>query len=218
MINTMDINSVDMTSSAAALISLDDVLSLRRMVLGGKMVNPAVIQRWEHRVKLLSSYGLSECTQLNWRHRLQSNVSSRLIRQPYDTTTSYILLPGTTELAPLLVPRELCLGGAQLARGYLHRPDETAKRFIPNPFGKGKLYQTGDMAVHHADRSVKLIGRIDFQVKINGHRVDPGEPNSIIQAIKEVEDSAVVPASVNNRTVLVAAVVSRPDTEWEALI
>ncbi|EDP52231.1 hypothetical protein EMGR_001523 [Emarellia grisea] len=218
MINTMDINSVDMTSSAAALISPDDVPSLRRMVLGGEMVNPAVIQRWEHRVELLSSYGLSECTQLNWRHRLQSNVSSRLIGQPYDTTTSYILLPGTTELAPLLVPGELCLGGAQLARGYLHRPDETAKRFIPNPFGKGKLYRTGDMAVRHADGSVELIGRIDFQVKINGHRVDPGEPNSIIQAIEEVEDSAVVPASVNNRTVLVAAVVSRPDTEWEALV
>ncbi|KAH1483052.1 Nonribosomal peptide synthetase 7, partial [Aspergillus fumigatus] len=74
------------------------------------------------------------------------------------------------------------------------------------------------MAVRHADGSVELIGRIDFQVKINGHRVDPGEPNSIIQAIEEVEDSAVVPASVNNRTVLVAAVVSRPDTEWEALV
>ncbi|EAW21021.1 putative nonribosomal peptide synthase [Aspergillus fischeri NRRL 181] len=218
MINTMDINSVDMTSSAAALISPDDVPSLRRMVLGGEMVNPAVIPTWEHRVELLSSYGLSECTQLNWRHRLQSNVSSRMIGQPFDTTTSYILIPGTTELAPLLVPGELCLGGAQLARGYLHRPEETTKRFIPNPFGKGRLYRTGDMAVRHADGSVELVGRIDFQVKINGHRVDPGEPNSIIQAIEEVEDSAVVPASVNNRTVLVAAVVSRPDTEWEALV
>jgi non-ribosomal peptide synthetase component F len=93
------------------------------MVLGGEMVNPTVIQTWEHRVELLSSYGLSECTQLNWRHRLQSNASSRMIGQPYDTTTSYILIPGTTELAPLLVPGELCLGGAQLARGYLARPE-----------------------------------------------------------------------------------------------
>ncbi|PKX88642.1 putative nonribosomal peptide synthase [Aspergillus novofumigatus IBT 16806] len=218
MINTMDVNSVDMTSSAAALISPDDVPSLRRMVLGGEMVNPTVIQTWEHRVELLSSYGLSECTQLNWRHRLQSNVSSRMIGQPYDTTTSYILIPGATELAPLLVPGELCLGGAQLARGYLDRPEETAKRFIQNPFGKGRLYRTGDMAVRHADGSVELVGRIDFQVKINGHRVDPGEPNSIIQAIEEVEDSAVVPASVNNRTVLVAAVVSRAGTDWEALV
>ncbi|KAF4181180.1 hypothetical protein CNMCM7927_000746 [Aspergillus lentulus] len=218
MINTMNVNSIDMTSSAAALISPDDVPSLRRMVLGGEMVNPTVIQTWEHRVELLSSYGLSECTQLNWRHRLQSNVSSRMIGQPYDTTTSYVLIPGTTELAPLLVPGELCLGGAQLARGYLHHSEETTKRFIQNPFGKGRLYRTGDMAVRHADGLVELVGRIDFQVKINGHRVDPGEPNSIIQANEEVEDSAVVPASVNNRAVLVAAVVSRPDIDWEALV
>lgn len=218
MINTMNVNSVDMTSSTAALILPDDVPSLRRMVLGGEMVNPTVIQTWEHRVELLSSYGLSECTQLNWRHRLQSNVSSRMIGQPYDTTTSYVLIPGTTELAPLLVPGELCLGGAQLARGYLHHPEETTTRFIRNPFGKGRLYRTGDMAVRHADGLVELVGRIDFQVKINGHRVDPGEPNSIIQANEEVEDSAVVPASVNNRAVLVAAVVSCPDIDWEALV
>ncbi|KAF7128709.1 hypothetical protein CNMCM5793_003560 [Aspergillus hiratsukae] len=218
MINAMDVNSVDMTSTAAALISPGDVPSVRRMVLGGDMVNPTVIQTWAHRVELVSSYGLSECTQLNWRHRLQPNVSSRMIGQPYDTTTSYILIPGSTELSPLLVPGELCLGGAQLARGYSNRPEETTKRFIQNPFGKGRLYRTGDMAVRHADGSVEMIGRIDFQVKINGHRVDPGEPNSIIQAIEQVEDSAVVPASVNNRTVLVAAVVSRPDTDWEALV
>jgi acyl-coenzyme A synthetase/AMP-(fatty) acid ligase len=74
------------------------------------------------------------------------------------------------------------------------------------------------MALRHADGSVELVGRTDFQVKINGHRVDPGEPNSIIQAIEEVENSAIVPASVNSRTVLVAAVVSRAGTDWEALV
>ncbi|KAL5363155.1 Nonribosomal peptide synthetase 7 [Aspergillus floccosus] len=218
MIKIMDVNSVDMTSSAATLLSPTDVPSLRRMVLGGDMVNPTVIQKWEHRVELLSSYGLSECTQLNWRHRLHSNVSPRMIGQPYDTTTSYILVPGTTKLSPLLVPGELCLGGAQLARGYLHRPEETLHRFIQNPFGGGKLYRTGDMAVRHANGSVELVGRIDFQAKINGNRVDPGEPNSIIQGTGEVGDSAVVPASVNERTVLVAAIVSRPDTNWEDLV
>lgn len=218
MIHIMDVNAVDMTPSAAALISPGDVPSLRRMVLGGDMINPAIIRTWEHRVKLFSSYGLSECTQLNWRYRLNTNASSRMIGQPYDTTTSYILHPGSTQLSPLLVPGELCLGGAQLAKGYLNRPDETAKRFIRNAFGKGRLYRTGDLAVRHADGSVEMIGRIDFQVKINGHRVDPGEPRSIIQAVEEVEDSAVVPASLSNRTVLVAAVVSRVDADWDALV
>ncbi|KAA8643885.1 Nonribosomal peptide synthetases (NRPS) [Aspergillus tanneri] len=217
-INTMEINSVDITSTAAALLSPDDVPSLRRIALGGEMANPIVVQTWAHRVELLSSYGLSECTQLNWRYRLQRDVSARIIGQPFDTTTSYILAPATTELSPLLVPGELCLGGAQLAREYLNNSEETERRFIRNPFGQGILYRTGDMAVRHADGSIEMIGRIDFQVKINGQRVDPGEPNSIIQIVEGVKHSAVVSALVNKKMVLVAVVVSRVDAEWAALV
>ncbi|PYI02181.1 nonribosomal peptide synthase [Aspergillus sclerotiicarbonarius CBS 121057] len=217
-INSMHISSVDMTSTTAALLSPESVPSLRRMVLGGELVNPAVVQTWAHRVELLSSYGLSECTQLNWRYRLQGDQSSRIIGQPFDTTTSYILLPGTTTLSPLLIPGELCLGGAQLARGYLNNPDETGRRFIPNPFGQGKLYRTGDMAVRHADGSIEMIGRIDFQVKINGQRVDPAEPNAVIQSHGEVKQSVVVPATVAGKTALVAVIVSRADGDWESLV
>lgn len=218
MINTMQINSIDMTSTTAALISPDKVPSLRRLVLGGEMVNSTVIQKWAHRVELFSSYGLSECTQLNWRCRLLSDANARNIGQPFDTTTSYILTPGTTSASPLLTPGELCLGGAQLARGYLNLPEETEKRFIRNPFGQGRLYRTGDMAVRHADGSIEMIGRIDFQVKINGQRVDPGEPNSVIQAHEDVEHSAVVPALVNKKMLLVAVIVSRADSDWDSLV
>ncbi|RJE24545.1 Condensation domain protein [Aspergillus sclerotialis] len=217
-INNMEVNSVDMTSSAAILIKPDSVPSLRRIVLGGEMVSPSVIQTWAHRVELLSSYGLSECTQLNWRYALQNDTSPRIIGQPFDTTTSYILTPGTTDLSPLLVPGELCLGGSQLARGYLNKSQETEKQFIDNPFGKGRLYRTGDIAVRHADGSVELIGRIDFQVKINGQKVDPGEPNSIIQTHKGVKQSVVVPALVNSKLVLVAVVVSHSNSDWESLV
>ncbi|GLB08010.1 nonribosomal peptide synthase [Aspergillus tubingensis] len=218
-INSMHITSVDMTSTTASLLSPDNVPSLRRMVLGGELVNPAVVQTWSHRVELLSSYGLSECTQLNWRYRLQdTQSSSRIIGQPFDTTTSYILVPGTTALSPLLIPGELCLGGAQLARGYLNNPEETARRFISNPFGQGKLYRTGDLAVRHADGSIEMIGRIDFQVKINGQRVDPAEPNAVIQSYEEVKQSAVVPAAVGGKTALVGVVVSRADGDWDSLV
>ncbi|KAJ5550506.1 non-ribosomal peptide synthetase [Penicillium sp. DV-2018c] len=217
-INTMQINSIDMTSTTASLISPDEVPLLRRLVLGGEMVSSTVIQRWAHRVELFSSYGLSECTQLNWRCRLSSDSNPRNIGQPSDTTTSYILIPGTVKFSPLLVPGELCLGGAQLARGYLNLPEETKKRFIDNPFGHGRLYRTGDMAVRHADGSIEMMGRIDFQVKINGQRIDPGEPNSVIQAHEDIEQSAVVPVSVKGKMLLVGVVVSRAECEWDPLV
>ncbi|KAM3532778.1 hypothetical protein MY4038_003955 [Beauveria bassiana] len=216
-IQRMAISSIDMTSTTAALITPDQVPTLRRMVLGGELVSPAVVETWGHRVQLYSSYGLSECTQLNWRHRLHSDAgsSARVIGMPYDTTTSYIVDPNTMELSPLLVPGELCLGGAQIASGYLNAAEETAKRFVANPFGDGKIYRTGDMAVRHADGSVELVGRIDFQAKINGQRVDPAEPNSFLQKHESVKHSAVVPCIINNKTVLVAAVVmTEGETAW----
>ena len=80
------------------------------------MINSTVVQKWAHRVELFSSYGLSECTQLNWRCRLLSDADAQNIGQPCDTINSYILTPGTSRVSPLLVPGELCLGGAQLAR------------------------------------------------------------------------------------------------------
>ncbi|KAL6857396.1 NRPS [Amphichorda felina] len=218
-INMMKVSSIDMTSTTATLISPDEVPSLRRITLGGEMVNPTIIKTWATRVQLLSSYGLSECTQLNWRHKLQNHVGARIIGQPLDTTTSYVLAPGGTSLSPLLVPGELCLGGPQLAKGYLNHPHETEKRFIRNPFGQGRLYRTGDTAIRHADGSIELIGRIDFQVKINGQRVDPSEPNTVIQLHEKVEQSAVVPTLVGNKTALVAVVISRIDDDgWESLV
>lgn len=216
-INTMKITSIDMTSSTAKLLSPDNVPSLQRMVLGGEPVSAKVVGIWSHRLELYSSYGLSECTQLNWRQRLRNDDHYRIIGQPFDTTTSYVLEPETTNLCPLLVPGELCLGGAQLARGYLGNEKETLSRFIPNPFSKGRLYRTGDMAVRHADGSIEMVGRSDFQIKINGQRIDPGEPNGILQAHPEVENSAIVPAVVNEKPILVAAVVPHSDRAWEVV-
>lgn len=124
------------------------------------------------------------------------------------------MCPGTTLLAPLLVPGELCLGGHQLSQGYLNRPEKTREVFIDNPFGLGKLYRTGDLVITHADGSIEMVGRIDFSIKINDQRVDPGESNSIIQLQPYVRDSAVVAASISGRRRLVAVVVLKHDIPY----
>jgi amino acid adenylation domain-containing protein len=162
--------------------------------------------------------GLSENTQFNWRHIIENGQNPQNIGRPSDTTTSYVLKPGTTELAPILVPGELCLGGHQLARGYLNRPEKTKEVFIDNPFGPGKLYRTGDLVLTCADGSIEMIGRIDFSIKINDQRVDPGESNSIIQLHPQVKDSSVVAASISGRRVLVAVIVPADETNWDRLL
>ena len=90
------------------------------------------------------------------------------------------------------VPGELCVAGEGLAKGYLHRPELTEAKFVPNPFGEGKLYRSGDLARWLPDGNLEYLGRIDDQVKIRGFRIELGEIESVIRGLEEVKDCAVI--------------------------
>ncbi|PGH05141.1 hypothetical protein AJ79_06889 [Helicocarpus griseus UAMH5409] len=175
IINIMQVSVIDVTPSTATLIDPNSVPTLRLMTVAGELINPALLPVGLDRLELLNAYGLSEVTQINWRHVMHRSQNPQNIGRPVDSTRSYVFVPGTTRLAAILEPSELCLGGHQLAKSYLNRPEKTQESFIQNPFGPGPLYRTGDMVVTHPDGSIEMIGRIDFQVKINGQRVEPGE-------------------------------------------
>ncbi|MCJ1247060.1 hypothetical protein MMC30_004271 [Trapelia coarctata] len=217
MIRRMRVNVIDVTPSTASLIDPDGVPSLRRMTVAGELINPAILPVWMDRIELLNAYGLSEVTQINWRHVMHKGQSPQNIGRPHDSTRAYVLVPGTLRLAAILEPGELCLGGHQLAKAYLNRPEKTQMAFLTNPFGPGRLYRTGDMVVTHPDGSIEMIGRIDFQVKINGQRVEPGETNFHLQRHSEVYDSCTVSATVAGKDSLVAVIVPRHDLAWSRL-
>lgn len=214
----MQVNVIDVTPSTALLLTPGAVPCLRRMTVAGELINPALIPLWVDKLELLNAYGLSENTQVNWRHEMVLGQNPQKIGRPSDTTTSFVLNPGTTELTPLLIPGELCLGGDQLATHYINRPEKTAESFISNPFGPGRLYRTGDMVIAHEDGSIEMVGRIDFQVKINDQRVEPGDSNTIIQTHPGVLNSSVVAISLDGKNALVAVIVPKNrGSEWTKL-
>ncbi|HEX8903565.1 MAG TPA: amino acid adenylation domain-containing protein, partial [Longimicrobiaceae bacterium] len=109
---------------------------------------------------------------------------------------------------PAGVPGELLVGGGGVARGYLHRPGPTAERFIPDPFGAGRVYRTGDRCRWLPDGSVEFLGRLDAQVKIRGFRVEPGEVEAALRRCAGVSACAVaVRADAGGQARLVAYVV-----------
>jgi acyl-coenzyme A synthetase/AMP-(fatty) acid ligase len=93
---------------------------------------------------------------------------------------------------PLRVAGELYIGGVQVARGYLARPELTAKAFVPNPFDKGRLYKTGDLARYREDEAIEFLGRIDQQVKLRGQRIGLGEIEVMLKSHGAARDCVVV--------------------------
>jgi acyl-coenzyme A synthetase/AMP-(fatty) acid ligase len=106
--------------------------------------------------------------------------------------TSIHILDETLQPVPIGVAGELVIGGVQVARGYLGRPELTAEKFVPNPFGEGRLYKTGDLARYRADGVIEYLGRLDHQVKLRGFRIELGEIEDALRQHPAIKDAAVV--------------------------
>ncbi|MDT0330171.1 non-ribosomal peptide synthetase [Nocardiopsis lambiniae] len=111
---------------------------------------------------------------------------------PVQNTSLYVLGPhGGPQ--PVGVPGELCIGGVQVARGYLDRPELTREKFVKDPYSPGgRLYRTGDLARLLSDGNIEYLGRIDDQVKIRGNRVELGEVQNALVGLDEVRDAVVI--------------------------
>lgn len=103
-----------------------------------------------------------------------------------------LLLDGAMNPVPPGAVGELYLGGAAVARGYLHAPAETAARFVPDPNGDGtRLFRTGDLARFDPQQGFVQLGRADSQLKVRGNRVEPGEVEAVLRRAPGVGDAAV---------------------------
>ena len=112
------------------------------------------------------------------------------IGRPLGNTQFYIL-DSRLRPVPVGTPGELHIGGAGLARGYLNRDELTASKFMPNPFGSGRIYKTGDLACYLPHGLVHCLGRVDHQVKIRGFRIELGEVESVLRQHDGIADAVV---------------------------
>lgn len=218
VIKGMRIDALGVTPSILSTLSPKDISPyLKQITTVGEPLSSAVIEAWADVVELRASFGLSECAQLNCTQILSKGDKPNVFTEPTDTTEFYVLRPDSTDLAELGRPGELCLVGPQLADGYLHRPLETAKSFVVNPFGPGRMYRTGDLVVQYSVDSFEVLGRIDHQIKLHGQRLEPEEIVAVLQQHLGVNIAAVVAASVAGSKALVAAIVPHGSHDWTGL-
>jgi amino acid adenylation domain-containing protein len=172
---------------------------LRRLLVGGEVIRPSHVRRALEVLEdgeLVNGYGPTENTTFTTAHALRrgSALDEPVpIGRPIAATRVH-LLDRWMRPVPVGVPGELYAGGDGLARGYLARPELTAERFVPDPFGPpgGRLYRTGDLARWRPDGAIEFLGRMDQQVKIRGFRVEPGEVEMELARHPRVASAAVL--------------------------
>ncbi|MBS9423624.1 non-ribosomal peptide synthetase [Photorhabdus caribbeanensis] len=166
--------------------------SVSTLLLAGEAVPPQIAVRWSQNRKLFNVYGPTECTAIVTSGLLTDDKIT--IGKPLPNTVIRILDP-SGNLVPIGVAGELCIGGIQLARGYLNSPETNATKFMTDLADKSqsqRLYRTGDLARWLSDGSVEFIDRIDSQVKIRGFRIELGEIETVLVGHDALSSAAVI--------------------------
>jgi amino acid adenylation domain-containing protein len=173
----------------------DDALpKLQTLVMAGEATSHALVQRWAAGRRLINAYGPTEATVWVSMHACDTQQrGTPPIGSPIANTRIYIL-DAHGEPMPLGVAGEIYIGGIHVARGYLRRPDLTAERFVPDPFGEpgSRMYKTGDLGRWRPDGVIEFLGRNDHQVKVRGFRIEPGEIEAALRLHPEVREAAVL--------------------------
>ena len=196
---------------------------LQDMLFGGEMVTPT----WVKRVleagapqRLLHVYGPTENTTFTtWQcvDKVEDISHTIPIGRPIANSRVYVLDQWNQPVPPGS-PGELCIAGDGLATGYIQRPDLTAERFVPDPFGEpgSRMYRTGDSVRYLSDGRIEYLSRLDQQIKLRGFRVELGEIENAISAHPDVHQSVAVlhktGSGLEGDRQLAAYIVKKPGT------
>ncbi|MEU9131818.1 amino acid adenylation domain-containing protein [Kitasatospora sp. NPDC048540] len=197
------IDYLKMTPSHLAALAADApaerLLPRKALLLGGE-ASPAGWARDLARLgrcAVFNHYGPTETTVGVTVHEVDPDGpghGSTPIGRPLAGARCYVL-DERLQPVPPGTAGELHLGGDRLARGYLGRPDLTADRFLPDPYATApgaRMYRTGDLVRHRPDGEMEFLGRADHQIKVRGHRVEPGEIEAALTAVPGVTQAVVL--------------------------
>jgi len=174
--------------------------STRVLVIGADnlVAEPTLVWREQAPgVKLVNEYGPTETVVGCSIYRIEAGAprsGGMPIGKPIANMRMY-LLDKEGQPVPVGVVGELYIGGIGVARGYWGRPELTAERFLPDPYGGeagGRYYRTGDRARLLGDGDVEFLGRVDHQVKIRGYRIEPAEVEAVLSGCAGVQKAMVV--------------------------
>jgi amino acid adenylation domain-containing protein len=194
-----NVTHLQMTPSLARMLTLDArafsaLGALRQILLGGEAVPASLIQRLRQvfNGEIHNMYGPTETTIWSTTCRVEEVGTTVSIGRPIANTQIYLL---DEDLNPVSEGEagEVFIGGDGVARGYWNRPDLTDERFLSIPsLSEQRMYRTGDLARFGPDGEIEFLGRADYQIKLRGHRIEPGEIEAILEQCPGVRQAVIV--------------------------
>ncbi|RKG72301.1 non-ribosomal peptide synthetase, partial [Corallococcus terminator] len=204
--------------STLAVLSPEDFPTLQTVVTGAEACSAELMDRWAQGRRFVNSYGPTEASITVTSAVCEPGSGTPPIGRPYPNVRAYVL-DATRAPVPVGIAGELYIGGAGVGRGYLGRPEQTAERFVPDPFSAEpgvRLYRTGDLVRYRADGALEFVGRTDHQVKVRGFRIELGEIEAVLAGAGSVREAVVLARQdVPGDRRLVAYVVAQEDEAVE---
>jgi amino acid adenylation domain-containing protein len=203
------ITIITLPPSFLSLLPRADLPTLRAIISAGEACPADLVERWGAERRFINAYGPTEATICATMGQCSSAAPKPTIGQPLPNVEIYIL---DDNLQPVHsgMTGDLYIGGVTLARGYEHRPELTAERFIPHPFSSlpgARLYKTGDLARLLPNGEIDFLGRHDDQIKLRGFRIEPGEIEFVLRRHDLIRDALVICQENDQGTPLLVAYV-----------
>ncbi|WP_244461380.1 amino acid adenylation domain-containing protein [Rhodococcus sp. ZPP] len=181
------------TPTALATLEPGGLGTVRVLTVAGESCPSALVSRWASGRRMVNAYGPTETTIMSHMSEPLTPGDPVTIGRP---TRGFVaaVLDDRLHPVPAGTPGELYLAGPGLARGYNARPATTAHHFVACPFTEtgGRMYRTGDLVRAHSDGTLEHLGRTDFQIKVRGFRIEPGEIDTALTTHPDVSFAATV--------------------------
>ncbi|KAK6395688.1 hypothetical protein LTR65_010708 [Meristemomyces frigidus] len=182
------VTHIDLTPSLARLLHPDNVPGLHEgvFITGGEALKQEIIDAWGSKHAICNGYGPTEATiGVTMNTFVGTDAKPSNIGKQFDNVGAYVFAPGTSDPVLRGAVGELCVSGKLVGKGYLNRPELTAKAFPYLQQFEERVYRTGDLVRLLADGSFCFLGRMDTQTKLRGQRLEVAEIDSVIAASSE---------------------------------
>ncbi|SCL25713.1 amino acid adenylation domain-containing protein [Micromonospora pallida] len=206
------VSHLTLPPSVLAALPDEPLPDLTVLVCAGEALPAALVRRWAPGRRMFNAYGPTETTVWATVAQVRPDDRRPSIGVPVTGVHVAVVDPDGRPVPDGEVG-ELVIGGAGVALGYHARPSLTAERFVPDPDGPpgARRYRSGDRVRRHPDGTLDYLGRIDHQIKLRGHRVEPEEVAAVLAGHPAVADAVVVARGTGEATRLVGYAASDHD-------